>query len=63
MGTMGEWRQKEQNCSYKINNSQGFKVQHDNYNRYYDIIYLEVAEREDLKSSHCKKMIFCNPVW
>ena len=49
---VGEMSQKIQTCSYKISKSWGCDLQHGDYSYQYCIVYLKVAERIDLKSSH-----------
>ena len=54
MGEIGEGGQKIQTSSYKINKSWACNVQHDDYSQQYCTVYLKVAKRGDLKSSHHK---------
>ena len=54
---MGEGGKKVQTSSDMINNLWGFNVQLGGYSSRYCIIYLKVAKRVDLKSSHHKGKI------
>ena len=57
MEELGEGGKKVQTSSDMINNLWGFNVQLGGYSSRYCIIYLKVAKRVDLKSSHHKGKI------
>ena len=46
-----------------INEPLGCNIQHGNYSEQYSIVYLKVAKRIDLKSSHHKEKTVCDHVW
>ena len=50
-----EGGQKTQTSSYEVNTSWGRNVQCGDYSYYYCMVYFKIAQRVDLKSSHCKK--------
>ena len=62
----GKWEdgvQRVQTPSYKIDKFWGSNIEHDDCSQQYNIIYLRVAQKADLKSSHCdhnkNKWQFC----
>ena len=62
----GKWEdgvQRVQTRSYKIDKFWGSNIEHDDCSQQYNIVYLRVPQKADLKSSHCdhnkNKWQFC----
>ena len=55
VGEMGEGGQKVQNSSFEINKSWGYDVLHGDCSSSCCVVYLKIAKRVDIKSSHHKK--------